>query len=171
MSPFTGAAKLIALVVCSGAAVLGSTANSAGSPSGTLMRTLPRGYDSTNCQEVTPPDGMLEKVTCNQNSDPAGPGSAIFWLLPNKDGLAGAFQGAGNKMTVASSCPGGQASPGSWHYDSSPDQSAGQVECGTINSGGTTVSMVVWTDYTKMRAALIGGTDIASLYKWWGSVP
>jgi hypothetical protein len=168
MSPFTGATRLITIAACIGVAVLGSTANGGAAPSNALMGMLPQGYSSANCQEVTPPpDGFLEKVSCGQNSDSAGPTSAVFWLLPTKDGLTEAFQGAGNGMTMASSCPGGQASPGPWHYANSPDQAAGQVECGTTISDGTTVSMVVWTDNSKMTTSLIGGTDMASLCQWW----
>jgi hypothetical protein len=169
MSLHGGAARMVAVAACSGAVLITSIANGAAAPTGTLMGSLPPGYSSANCQEATAPDGFVEKVTCGQNSDPAGPASAIFWLLPNTDGLAAAFQGAGTGMTVASSCPGGQVSPGTWHYKSSPDQPAGQVECGTTNSDGTEVAMVVWTDNAKLRAALIGGTDMASLYQWWST--
>ena len=81
--------------------------------------------------------------------------------------MAQAFRGLSNGMTVASTCPGSQESPGPWHYSSSPDQAAGQVECGTTVSDGTTVSFVVWTDNAKLTAGLIGGTDMSSLYQWW----
>ncbi len=169
MSVCAGAARLIMVAASSGAAVLGSVAYGAAAPSDRLMGMLPQGYSSANCQQVTAPEGFLEKVTCGQNADPSGPATGTFWLVPNKDVLAAAFQGAGTGMTVASSCPGGQASPGTWHYTSTPDQPAGQVECGTINNEGTTVAMVVWTDNARMETALIGGMDMTTLYKWWGA--
>jgi len=167
MSVCIGAARLIGAAACSGVAVLGSVANGAAAPAGTLMGILPPGYSSTNCKEVTPSSGILEQVDCGPNTDSSGPLSASFYLLSSKDGLAMAFQALNSGMTMASSCPGGQASPGPWHYNSSPDQTAGQVACGTSNSGGTTVSFVVWTDNAKLTAGLIGGTDMGSLYQWW----
>jgi hypothetical protein len=91
----------------------------------------------------------------------------MFFLLSSKDDLSASFQGLLSALTVASTCPGGQSSPGPWHYNSSPDQAAGQVGCGTTISDGTKVSMVAWTDNAKMTTALIGGTDMDSLYQWW----
>lgn len=167
MSVCLRTARFLGVVVCSGAAVVAFPAHGAAAPTGTLMGILPPGYSSANCKQVTPPDGIAEEVDCDQNTDTSGPVSAVFYLLSSKDGLAQAFQGLTSGMTMASTCPGNQASPGPWSYNRSSDQAAGQVGCGTTKSGGTTVSMVAWTDNAKMTASLIGGTDMSSLYQWW----
>jgi hypothetical protein len=167
MSPFTGAARLIAIAACSGAAVLSSTANGSGNP-GALMGMLPQGFSSANCAEATADIApALEEVNCLQTSDPALPGLAVFVLYGNLNDLATWFQNfaqaPSNGMTVVS-CPGGQASPGTW--------TGGQVECGTVASDGTTNSAVVWTNNAKLMGNYILGTptqDLASLYQWWST--
>jgi hypothetical protein len=168
MSPFAAAARLIAIATWSGAAVLASTANGVAAPpgdSGTLMGMLPQGFSSANCQVATPTPPALEKVTCDQSSDPAGPAGAVFARYGNLNDLATGFQMASDKVVVASSCPGNQASPGTWTYGNS-NQTAGQVECGTAKENNTEFA-VIWTDNAKLRAAAVGGSDIGSLYKWW----
>lgn len=167
MSLCAGAAKLIAIAACSGAALLVSTANCAAAPSGKLMEMLPQGFSSANCQEKEPVDGSLERVMCDPSSDPGGPSFAVFLLYANPSDLTReSQQGPGSSgYTVASSCPGGKASPGTWSYGNS-SQSAGQVECGTSVEGDPTV---IWTDNAKLRLAVVEGKgqDIASLYQWW----
>ncbi len=118
MSLRTGAARLITIAACGGAAVLSSTANCAAAPSGKLMDMLPQGFSATNCQEKAPVEGALERVMCGQSSDPGGPSYAVFLLYGSGSDLATEFrQGPGRSgYTVASSCPGGGASPGTWSY-------------------------------------------------------
>ena len=172
MSLCTGVGRLIAIAACSGAAVLVWPANCAAAPSGKLMDMLPQGFSSTNCQEKDPsPPGVdppaLERVMCDPSSDPSGPSFAVFLLFANPTDLANGFQqGPGSSgYTVASSCPGGIASPGAWNYRNS-GQTSGQVECGTSVEGNPAV---IWTDNAKLRLACVEGKgqDIASLYQWW----
>jgi hypothetical protein len=161
MSPLTRAARLIAIAACSGIAVLGSTANAAASPSDTLMGMLPQGFSSANCQEA-PKKTALAKVTCNQSSDPAGPTAAVFALYGNLDDLAAGFHDTADKGAVATSCPGGQPSPGTWSFASS-GQPGGQAECATTD----TVPTIIWTDNARLMAVGIIGSDMTSLYQWW----
>jgi hypothetical protein len=165
MSLLTGAPRLIANSACSGAAVLSSTANCAAAPSGKLMEMLPQGFSSTNCQEKDPSAGSVERVMCDQSSDPSGPSYAVFLLYANVTDLATQFQQGPSQSgyTVASSCPGGKASPGTWSYRNT-NQPAGQVECGTSVEGKPSV---IWTDNAKLRLAIVEGKDSASLYQWW----
>jgi len=165
MSLFAGATRLIAIAACSGVAVLSSTANCAAAPSGKLMDNLPQGFSSTNCQETDPADGSIERVMCDQSSDPDGPSYAVFLLYGNVNDLASEFrQGAGQSgYTVASSCPGSKNSPGTWSYGSA-GQPAGQVECATSVAGKPAV---IWTDHAKLRFGVVEGKDSASLFKWW----
>jgi hypothetical protein len=167
MSSCAGAARLIAIAVCGGAAVLVSTPNCAAAPSGKLMEMLPQGFSSANCQEKTASQPALERVMCDQSSDPSGPSYAVFLLYANPSDLATDFQqGPGSSgYTVVSSCPGGKASPGTWSSGNS-SQTAGQVECATSVESKPTV---IWTDNAKLRLAVVEGKgkDIASLYQWW----
>ncbi|ORB33570.1 hypothetical protein [Mycobacterium persicum] len=165
MSLRTGAARLITIAACGGAAVLSSTAHCAAAPSGKLMDMLPQGFSATNCQEKAPVEGALERVMCGQSSDPGGPSYAVFLLYGSGSDLATEFrQGPGRSgYTVASSCPGGGASPGTWSYRNS-SQTAGQVECGTSVEGNYAV---IWTDNAKLRLAVVEGKNSASLYQWW----
>ena len=165
MSPLTRAASLIAIAASSGIAVLGSTANAAASPSDTLMAMLPQGFSSANCQEA-PKKTALAKVTCNQNSDPAGPGAAVFALYGNLGDLAAGFHDTADRGAVATSCPGGQASPGTWSSSSS-GQTGGQAECATMSGDAGNTPAIIWTDNAKLMAAAIIGSDMTSLYQWW----
>ncbi len=168
MSVYTDAARLIVIAACGGAAVLVSTANCAAAPSGKLMEMLPPGFSSANCQEKSASAPAVERVMCDQSSDPSGPSYAVFLLYANPGDLATDFQhGPGSSgYTIASSCPGGKASPGAWSLGNS-SQTAGQVECATSVEGKPTV---IWTDNAKLRLAVVEGSgkDIASLYRWWG---
>jgi len=164
MSSFTFAARAIAITACSGAAVLGSTAYGVADPGDTLMGMLPDGFTSANCQENTKSASSLERVTCDKSSDPSGPSRAVFLRYGSVDDLAAQFKSAGdNGYTVASSCPGGKASPGTWSPGSS-NQTGGQVECATNVDGQPAV---IWTDNAKLRLAVVEGSDISSLYQWW----
>jgi len=166
---FATASRLIAIATLSGAAVLGSMVNGVAKASGdpsTLMGMLPQGFSPSNCQQATPEPPALEKVTCDQSTDSDGPTSALFALYGNLDDLATKFQSAGSKMTAASSCPGDQQSPGPWTYGSS-GKTGGQVECGSISDSNTTLAVVMWTDNSKLRAAVVTGPNISTLYQWW----
>jgi hypothetical protein len=164
---FAKSARLMAVAAVGGAAVLGSAINGAatawGDPS-TLMSMLPAGFSSTNCKEVPPKGHATERVDCDASSEAGGPSSASFALYTSLDDLAGGFQNA--KITLSSTCPGNQQSPGPWGFGSG-EKSGGQVECGTTGDSGSTVAVVVWTDKAKLRAAAIQGSDIDSLYQWW----
>jgi hypothetical protein len=163
MSPFIVAARLMTIAVCGGAAVVGAAAHRAAADPDVLMGMLPQGFSSSNCKEVTPKGHAVEKVTCDQSSDPGGPSAAAFARYANADDLTSAFQNA-DGVAVASSCPGNIQSPGPWNFTSS-GQTAGQVECGTAKDDNTPV--VLWTDNAKLRVAAVSGSDITSLYQWW----
>jgi hypothetical protein len=161
-------ARLMAVAAVGGAAVLGlavcGSATAWGDPS-TLMSMLPQGFSSSNCKEVPPKGHAVERVDCDASSESGGPSAASFGLYTNLDDLNAGFQNA--KITLSSTCPGNQVSPGPWGYGTG-EKNGGQVECGTVEGdSNTTVAVVVWTDKAKLRAAAIQGSDIASLYQWW----
>ena len=156
---FAGAARLVGIAAWCGAAVLGSTANGAAAPLGsTLMGMLPQGFSAANCREVKPKRPELEKVTCSQSTDPAGPVGAEFALFANPDDLAAGFAGAGGTIVIAPSCPAGQPSPGPWN--------SGMVECGAPKRDQK-LSAVAWTNNTKLVVGGVWGPDMDLLYQWW----
>ncbi|GAB3028210.1 hypothetical protein MBOU_54000 [Mycobacterium bourgelatii] len=110
-------------------------------------------------------EGSLERVVCGQSSDPSGPSHAVFLLYATPNDVTRNFaHGAGVAgYSVASSCPGDQASPGTWG-DSYRDQTAGLVECGTSAAGKPAV---IWTDDDIRRLGIVEGNDIDTLYRWW----
>ncbi len=165
MSLYPGAARLIAIAACSGAAVVGSAADCAAAPTGQLMTMLPQGFSSANCQEKDPVEGSVERVMCDHSTDPSGPSYALFLLFTNPGDMATAFQqGPGQSgYTLASSCPGGTTSPGQWSYNNA-NQPAGLVQCATSVEGKPSI---IWTDNAKLRIALVEGRDGPSLYQWW----
>ena len=164
MLDFENAVKLIAVGAFSGAAVFGFGAGTAIGDTGKLMATLPPGFSSANCQEATPDAPAVEAVNCDKSSEAGGPTGAAFILYSNPDDMAAGFKKA--KLTLASSCPGNERSPGPWgHGTSSTD--GGQVECGTVQADSGTTPAVVWSDSAKLRVGMILGTDINSLYQWW----
>ncbi|MBW0016005.1 MAG: hypothetical protein JO236_00425 [Mycobacterium sp.] len=166
MFPFAGAVRLICV---SAAMVVGATAVAlpAWADPNKLMGMLPAGFSSSNCQEATPKPPALEKVTCDQSSEPGGPTAAVFGLFGNANDVASGFQTVAEKVTISPSCPGNQSSPGTWTFASN-GQTGGQVECGTIGDDSGKSAVVVWSDNAKLRVGVVRGPDIASLYQWWG---
>ncbi|ODR02394.1 hypothetical protein BST27_26435 [Mycobacterium intermedium] len=89
----------------------------------------------------------------------------MFLLYATPNDLTRSFaHGAGVAgYSVASSCPGDQASPGTWG-DSYRDQTAGLVECAASVEGNPAV---IWTDDDHRRLGIVEGDDIDTLYRWW----
>lgn len=132
-----------------------------------LMGMLPEGFSASNCQVKPAKAPAIEKVTCDENTVSGGPSEAAFGLFGNLDDMQAGFkQVGGDKMTIQSSCPGGQVSPGPWTYGSS-GKTGGQVECATMTLDSVTHPIVVWSDESKLRVAMIVGTDMEGLYQWW----
>ncbi|OBK95094.1 hypothetical protein A5645_13760 [Mycobacterium asiaticum] len=132
-----------------------------------LMGMLPEGFSSSNCQVKPAKAPAVEKVTCDESTVSGGPSEAAFGLFGNPDDMQASFkQVGGDKMTIQSSCPGNQVSPGPWTYGSS-GKTGGQVECATMTLNSVTHPIVVWSDESKLRVAMIVGADMDGLYQWW----
>jgi hypothetical protein len=130
-----------------------------------LMSMLPAGYDANNCAAVdNPPRDSLATVDCDQNSLTNGPASARFSLYPDVPTLDAHFQTAANEDQVQQ-CPGGVASPGTWHYTSSPDSPAGKLVCGTYE--GT--PDLVWSQNDRLLLGNLQGADLQSIYTFWAN--
>ena len=130
-----------------------------------LMGVLPDGYDSSNCAVVdNPPRDSLATIDCDDNSLPNGPTAARFSLYPDVATLDAHFQTAAGEDQIKD-CPGGVASPGTWHYTNSPDTPAGKLVCGTYE--GT--PDLVWSQNDKLLLGNLQGTDLQSIYDFWSN--
>ncbi|MDT5225493.1 MAG: hypothetical protein QOG19_2900 [Mycobacterium sp.] len=165
MSRFMCATKVIVVAAMLGpGACLAATASAEPSK---LMGMLPEGFSSSNCEVKPAKSPAIEKVTCDKSSVAGGPSEAAFGLYGNLDDMQTGFkQLGGDKITIASSCPGNQVSPGPWTYGSS-GKTGGQVECATIPMDSVNHPIVVWSDDSKLRVGLVVGNDIDTLYQWW----
>jgi serine/threonine-protein kinase len=129
-----------------------------------LLALLPRGYASDSCKPVNPPvENALSTLDCTGNSEPGGPTSSRYSLFANTNALARQFQLTVNEDT-ALPCPGDSgATPGTWHYNSTPNQTAGSVACGTYQ--GT--PEVVWTNEPQLVLGDAQGPNLDAVHQWW----
>lgn len=129
-----------------------------------LLALLPRGYASDSCKPVNPPvENALSTLDCTGNSEPGGPTSSRYSLFANANALARQFQLTINEDS-ALPCPGDSgATPGTWHYNSTPNQTAGSVACGTYQ--GT--PEVVWTNEPQLVLGDAQGPNLDAVHQWW----
>jgi serine/threonine protein kinase len=146
-----------------------TTTTPAGDPKSKLLSSLPSGYASGVCTPTTPkPNSIwvnaLAMVDCGQNSQPGGPSRAVYGLFANPGALKQAFDddiAAGQLMD----CPGGSSSPGGWHFDQTPDVTAGMIACGTYKNHPN----ITWTNESKLMLSDVFGdpATIEDLHTWW----
>jgi hypothetical protein len=133
-----------------------------------LKRLLPRGYAADACEGADPAEAALAQLNCAANTDPDGPVSATYTLMPDRAALDTAFN-----ATIAEAqrvnCPGNIQSPGPWRRNAAPQTVAGTLFCG-LRDGQPTV---VWTDDAKLTLNAVrsapGGPTFPALYAWWSS--
>jgi hypothetical protein len=130
-----------------------------------LMAMLPKGWDSSNCGLASnAPQDALATLQCGRNSLPNGPTSGRFSIYPDQATLDTHFANGASADTIAP-CPNGAKSPGTWHSSTNPNQTGGQVVCGTYN-GNTDLQ---WSDNARLFLGDLSGTDINSLYQFWAN--
>lgn len=126
-----------------------------------LLSVVPSGYES--CEPVRPPvRGALATVDCGQNSNPGGPQSASYSLFPTIDDLNDAFDQSNGEDTLRD-CPGGLESPGTWDYDSTPEEVEGSVACGDYQGAPD----IMWTKNSDLMLGVAQGRDLDELHQWW----
>jgi serine/threonine kinase PknH len=130
-----------------------------------LLNMLPPGYSGSACEPVDPPvTDALATADCSKSSLPGGPASSRYSLFADIDTLNAHFEAGIKEDSELLQCPGsGIASPTTWHYDATPNLSAGKVACGTYKGNGD----IVWT---KESDLLLGDAEAAKLddvHDWW----
>lgn len=169
-------AALVAAVIVLSTGVLSSRGS--GGPISTTPSATPSGYTAdddkligligtggylrSTCTPQHPAKGgALSTLECEALE--GGPQSATFWLYGDQGALDDAFKNVTSGATLQT-CPDGTASPGNWHYTKTPTAVAGQLACGTDDSGQATV---IWTEQSKEFVALIRGPALGDLFTWW----
>ncbi|ETW24767.1 serine/threonine-protein kinase [Mycobacterium gastri] len=146
-----------------------ATTTPAGDPQSRLMSYLPSGYASGACTQTTPkPDSVWTGATamynCGQNTNQGGPSRAIYGLFPTLDALKKAFNDDIAAVDLMN-CPGEGPSPDGWHYDRTPNVTAGMIACGTYKNHPN----VIWTNEEKLMLSDVFGdpATIDELHTWW----
>ena len=102
-------------------------------------------------------------MDCDGNSEPGGPTNSRYSLFADPNALARHFQLSVNEDSAAP-CPGDSgATPGTWHYDATPNQTAGSVACGTYK--GT--PDLIWTNDSQLILGDAEGPDLDAVHQWW----
>jgi hypothetical protein len=157
--------RLIAATAILGACTLATAPQAGATTPGaltTLIGVLPHGYSADNCTPITPSGSAIAAVHCAASTDPGGPTQAVFALYTTPADTEDAFR-ATTGDDALTACPDNEPSPGTWHYNATPDQVAGSIACGTYNGQ----TELIWTDHSKLLTAVVEGPDITSLYRWW----
>ena len=139
--------------------------NSPASPQDTekLFGLLSKGYSPDDCQPQDPVGNQLAAIDRSLNLDSGGPVSASYALYRDAGSLKSAFSSAIAQDKLAA-CPGINTSPGEWHYQGTPDQTAGSIACGYVD----TLSEVVWTNDTNIVLASTQSLDdVPRHFQWW----
>ncbi|MGB3356209.1 MAG: hypothetical protein WBB00_26050 [Mycobacterium sp.] len=133
-----------------------------------LFEMLPDGYDADACEVVVPPKDALAQFSCTENTDLGGPLTASYTLAGDTESLRALFDGIVETSSVVD-CPGNIQSPGPWRRNATPQQEAGTLVCGFVQSRPT----VAWTTDADLMLSEVQsgpqGPNMVQLYNWWAS--
>jgi serine/threonine kinase PknH len=160
--------KVFAVTAVIGLTPLGLAPSAAAAP-GTaantqkLMKDLSNGYGPSTCKagaDLTV--NSVAVVDCTQNTLEGGPAGARYIRYRNPVDLGDRFTALiGDDETFP--CVPGEPAPQAWHYNATPDATAGNVSCGTFK--GT--PELIWTNNAKLLMVSAQGSDINAMYQWW----
>jgi serine/threonine protein kinase len=135
-----------------------------------LRSLLPAGYASGVCKATTPKPtsiwvNALAMLDCGQNTNQGGPARAVYGLFADVDTLNKAFtDDIGANGSQLMNCPGEGQSPDGWHYDKTPNDTAGQIACATYKNQAN----VIWSNVSKLTLSdTFGDGTIDDLHTWW----
>ena len=135
-----------------------------------LRSLLPSGYASGVCTPTTPKPtsiwvNAVAMLDCGQNTNQGGPARAVYGLFADVDTLNKAFtDDIGANGSQLMNCPGEGPSPDGWHYDKTPNDTAGQIACATYKNQAN----VIWSNTAKlMLSDVFGDGTIDDLHTWW----
>ncbi len=135
-----------------------------------LRSLLPTGYGSGVCKATTPKPSSIwvnavAMLDCGQNTNPGGPARAVYGLFADVDTLNKAFtDDIGANGSQLMNCPGEGASPDNWHYDKTPNDTAGQIACATYKNQAN----VIWSNTAKVTLSdTFSDGAMDDLHTWW----
>ncbi|MGO8938732.1 MAG: serine/threonine-protein kinase [Mycobacterium sp.] len=135
-----------------------------------LRSLLPSGYASGVCKATTPKPtsiwvNALAMLDCGQNTNQGGPARAVYGLFADVDTLNKAFtDDIGANGSQLMNCPGEGPSPDGWHYDKTPNDTAGQIACATYKNQAN----VIWSNTSKLTLSdTFSDGTIDDLHAWW----
>lgn len=133
-----------------------------------IANELPVGFDPGSCNTAAnppSPSNAVASLDCRY-SGPNGPANGRFTLYADPVALGANFQNDAKPgpQYVPTPCPGSNGSPSNWNYTATPDQSEGDIICGTYQG----VSDIEWTRSSQLLILdVLGGSDVNSLFQWW----
>jgi hypothetical protein len=134
-----------------------------------IANELPVGFDPGSCTTAAnppAPSNAVASLDCHGNSAPNAPTSGRFTLFTDPVAMGVDFQNTANPgpQFVPTPCPGADGSPSTWNYTDTPDQSEGDILCGTYQG----VADVEWTRSSQLLILDVqGSSDVNALFKWW----
>ena len=147
-----------------------TTTTAAAEAQSKLRSAIPAGYASGVCKPTTPkPSSIwvnaLAMLDCGQNTNQGGPARAVYGLFADVDTLNKAFtDDIGANGSQLMNCPGNGPSPDEWHYDRTPNDTAGQIACATYKNQAN----VVWSNTAKLTLSdVFSDGSIDDLHTWW----
>lgn len=136
-----------------------------------IVNLLPPGFAPSGCVTATnppPPSDAAASLQCTASAGPNRPATGRFTLWRDVNTMSDDFQSqtGGSTWFTPSPCPGVGGSPGTWSYNTTPDQASGEVLCGSYLGAPN----VEWTRNAQLLTLDVnGGPDIDGLFKWWSS--
>lgn len=129
-----------------------------------VIAMLPPGYSAASCSRADNAFAAgIASLDCTDDLHTDTPDYARFTLYDSLDALTADFYASVASMSV-SSCPGANASPGTWNYGPHLTSPGGKVVCGIVEDQ----PVVAWTrDSQLLLATVNGGPDLGELYQWW----
>jgi serine/threonine-protein kinase len=147
-----------------------TTTSSVAEAQSRLRNAIPAGYGTGVCKPTTPkPSSIwvnaLAMLDCGQNTNQGGPARAVYGLFADVDTLDKAFtDDIGANGSQLMNCPGEGPSPEGWHYDKTPNDTAGQIACATYKNQAN----VVWSNTAKLTLSdVFSDGSIEDLHNWW----
>jgi len=147
-----------------------TTTSAAAEAQNKLRSAIPAGYASGVCKPTTPKPSSIwvnavAMLDCGQNTNEGGPARAVYGLFADVDTLNKAFtDDIGANGSQLMNCPGEGPSPDGWHYDKTPNDTAGQIACATYKNQAN----VVWSNVTKLTLSdTFSDGTIDDLHTWW----
>jgi hypothetical protein len=129
-----------------------------------LLGELPTGYSASNCIPIRPPDlfAALAELSCGANVEPGGPSYSRFWLFTDDGSLTNGFNQSVAAINTPTPCAPGTTSATSWNNEA--NGASGQIACASYN----VYAEVTWTNKNRMLLGEAGGSDIGSVFSWFG---